>query len=124
MLAHACFGRTEPLPSASLVSLMSEFGISPSSARTALSRLARRGLLAISKVGRSTFYSPTPYAERVLREGRQRLFSFGDDSPDSWDGSWLVVAFSVPEEHRDMRHMLRTTASSLGSATLYGGVSI
>ena len=122
LLGDFWFGRTEPLPSASLVSLMSEFGISPSSARTALSRLARRGLLAISKVGRSTFYSPTPYAERVLREGRQRLFSFGDDSPDSWDGSWLVVAFSVPEEQRDMRHMLRTRLRWLGFGPLYDGV--
>lgn len=122
LLGDYWFGRTEPLPSASLVSLMSEFDISPSSARTALSRLARRGLLTVSKLGRSTFYSPTPYAERVLREGRERLFSFGDDSPDSWDGSWLVVVFSVPEEQRDMRHMLRTRLRWLGFGPLYDGV--
>jgi phenylacetic acid degradation operon negative regulatory protein len=122
LLGDYWFGRTEPLPSASLVALMSEFDISPSSARTALSRLARRDLLTVSKVGRSTFYSPTPYAERVLREGRERLFSFGDDSPDSWDGSWLVVVFSVPEEQRDMRHMLRTRLRWLGFGSLYDGV--
>jgi phenylacetic acid degradation operon negative regulatory protein len=115
-------GRSEPLPSASLVTLMSEFEISPSSARTALSRLARRGLLTVSKVGRSTFYSPTPYAERVLREGQERLFSFGDDSPDSWDGSWLVVVFSVPEEQREVRHLLRTRLRWLGFGPLYDGV--
>jgi phenylacetic acid degradation operon negative regulatory protein len=115
-------GRTEPLPSASLVTLMSEFDISPSSARTALSRLARRGLLTVSKVGRSTFYSPTPLAERVLTEGRERLFSFGHDSAHPWDGSWLVVVFSVPEEQRDMRHMLRTRLRWLGLGPLYDGV--
>jgi phenylacetic acid degradation operon negative regulatory protein len=122
LLGDYWFGRTEPLPSASLVTLMSEFDISPSSARTALSRLARRGLLTVSKVGRSTFYSPTPYAERVLKEGQERLFSFGDDSPDSWDGSWLVVVFSVPEEQRDIRHMLRTRLRWLGFGPLYDGV--
>jgi phenylacetic acid degradation operon negative regulatory protein len=122
LLGDYWFGRTEPLPSASLVMLMSEFDISPSSARTALSRLARRGLLTVSKVGRSTFYSTTPYAERVLQEGQERLFSFGDDSPDSWDGSWLVVVFSVPEEQRDIRHMLRTRLRWLGFGPLYDGV--
>ena len=122
LLGDYWFGRTEPLPSASLVALMSEFGISSSSARTALSRLARRDLLSVSKVGRSTFYSATPYAERVLKEGRERLFSFGDESPDSWDGSWLVVVFSVPEEQRDMRHMLRNRLRWLGFGPLYDGV--
>lgn len=122
LLGDYWFGRREALPSAGLVALVEEFGISSSSARAALSRLARRGLLGLSKVGRRTFYSPTPYAERVLTDGRRQIFSFGRDPAGSWDGTWLVVIFSVPEERREVRHLLRTRLRWLGFGPLYDGV--
>ncbi|HMK12650.1 MAG TPA: PaaX family transcriptional regulator C-terminal domain-containing protein, partial [Acidimicrobiales bacterium] len=113
-------GRTEHLPSAGLVALASEFDITPTSARAALSRLARRGLLESSRDGRRTFYGLTPRAERVLKEGFARITAFGvADRP--WDGSWTVVIFSVPEEQRDVRHVLRTRLRWLGFAPLYDG---
>ncbi len=61
-------GRKEHLPSAGLVALANEFGITSTSARAALSRLARRGLLDSTKDGRRTFYGLTPRAEQVLDE--------------------------------------------------------
>jgi phenylacetic acid degradation operon negative regulatory protein len=113
-------GRKEHLPSAGLVALAEEFDITSTSARAALSRLARRGLLDLSRDGRRTFYGLTPRAERVLNEGFRRITSFGvDDSP--WDGSWSVVIFSVPEDQRDVRHVLRTRLRWLGFAPLYDG---
>ncbi|WP_375500025.1 PaaX family transcriptional regulator C-terminal domain-containing protein [uncultured Jatrophihabitans sp.] len=116
------FGNTAHLPSSGLVALANDFGISATSARAALSRLARRGLLTSSKIGRRTFYGPTPRCVRVLEDGRQRIFSFGRDGLASWDGTWLVVVFSVPEEQRDVRHALRTRLRWLGFAPLYDGV--
>jgi phenylacetic acid degradation operon negative regulatory protein len=116
------WGNTEHLPSAGLVTLVSEFDISATSARAALSRLGRRGLLASSKVGRRTFYGPTPRTEAVMREGADRIFSFGRADASPWDGTWLVVAFSVPEEQRDLRHALRMRLRWLGFAALYDGV--
>src|SRR5690349_22584660 len=62
--------RPEHLPSAGLVALAGEFGVSATSARAALSRLARRGLLTSSKSGRNTFYGLTGRAGRVLRSGQ------------------------------------------------------
>jgi phenylacetic acid degradation operon negative regulatory protein len=115
-------GRTEHLPSAGLVALASDFGVSPTSARAALSRLGRRGLLASSKVGRRTFYGPTAPTAAALREGAERILSFGLDDGAPWDGTWLVVVFSVPEEQRDLRHALRTRLRWLGFAALYDGV--
>jgi phenylacetic acid degradation operon negative regulatory protein len=62
----------------------------------------------------------TPRAERVLNEGFARIVGFGlDDRP--WDGSWSVVIFSVPEDQRDVRHVLRTRLRWLGFAPLYDG---
>ena len=113
-------GRKEHVPSAGLVALANEFGITSSSARAALSRLARRGLLESSKQGRATFYGLTSRAEHVLSSGFERIVTFGlDDGP--WDGSWVVVIFSVPEDQRDVRHVLRTRLRWLGFAPLYDG---
>ena len=115
-------GRMEPLPSAALVALVSEFGISTASARAALARLAKRGVMSVAKSGRRTLYSPTPLTERTLREGRARVFSFGRDVQQRWDGFWLVVVFSVPEEQREIRHLLRTRLRWLGFGPLDDGV--
>lgn len=122
LLGDYWFGRTDELPSAGLVDLMGEFGISPTSGRAALGRLARRGLLQSSKSGRRTFYGLTPLAVRVLREGLDRIMSFGTEPAEPWDGTWLVVAFSVPEEVRDIRHALRSRLRWQGFAPLYDGV--
>jgi phenylacetic acid degradation operon negative regulatory protein len=85
-----------------------------------LSRLARRGLLDSTKDGRRTFYGLTRRAEEVLEEGFERIVTFGLDA-GPWDGSWVVVIFSVPEEQRDVRHVLRTRLRWLGFAPLYDG---
>jgi phenylacetic acid degradation operon negative regulatory protein len=114
--------RPEHLPSAGLVALAGEFGVSATSARAALSRLARRGLLTSYKTGRNTFYGLTRRAERVLRRGQSRIMSFGSAPSRPWDGRWVVVVFSVPEERRDVRHALRTRLRWLGFASLYDGV--
>jgi phenylacetic acid degradation operon negative regulatory protein len=114
--------RPEHLPSAGLVALAGEFGVSTTSARAALSRLARRGLLTSSKSGRNTFYGLTRRAERVLRRGQARIVSFGCAPARPWDGRWVVVVFSVPEDRRDVRHALRTRLRWLGFASLYDGV--
>jgi phenylacetic acid degradation operon negative regulatory protein len=120
LLGDYWFGRKEHLPSAGLVALANEFDITSTSARAALSRLARRGLLDSTKDGRRTFYGLTPRAERVLNEGLDRIMGFGvNDRP--WDGSWSVVIFSVPEDQREVRHVLRTRLRWLGFAPLYDG---
>jgi phenylacetic acid degradation operon negative regulatory protein len=116
------WGRAEHLPSAALVALVGEFDISSTSARAALSRLGRRGLLTSSKVGRSTFYGPSPRTEAAMRQGAERIFSFAVADPAPWDGTWLVVTFSVPEEQRDVRHALRMRLRWLGFGALYDGV--
>ena len=121
LLGDYWMGRTEHLPSASLVALAAEFEITSTSARAALSRLARRGLLESSKVGRRTYYGLTTRAELVLEDGARRIVNFGV-SHGPWDGSWVVVIFSVPEGQRDLRHVLRTRLRWFGFAPLYDGV--
>ena len=112
-----------PIPSASLVSLLEEFGITSAGSRAALSRLSRRGLLASSKSGRNTYYRLTPRAAALLREGAQHILGFGA-AERHWSGSWTIVAFSVPEDQRQSRPVLRTRLRWLGFAPLYDGLWI
>jgi phenylacetic acid degradation operon negative regulatory protein len=123
LLGDYWLGRAEYLPSAALVALASEFGVTPAAARAALSRLRRRDLLASSKTGRRTYYGLTQRARLVLAEGRDRIMAFGTRS-EPWDGRWTVAAFSVPEEQRALRHALRTHLRWLGFAPLYDGMWI
>jgi phenylacetic acid degradation operon negative regulatory protein len=122
VLGDYWFGQREQLPSAGLVDLLAEFGITAAGARAALGRLAKRGLLDPSKSGRRTFYGLTPAAERVFNEGLTRIVSFGAEDGAPWDGTWLVVAFSVPEDQRDLRRSLRSELRWQGFAPLYDGL--
>jgi phenylacetic acid degradation operon negative regulatory protein len=121
ILGDYWWGRREGLPSAALVALAGEFSVTPLAARAALSRLIRRGLLRVERKGRRASYALTEQAERVLTEGIQRIVAFGMGSP-TWDGRWTVAAFSLPEQSRDLRHLLRTRLRWLGFAALYDGM--
>ncbi|MEJ3747974.1 PaaX family transcriptional regulator C-terminal domain-containing protein [Actinomycetes bacterium KLBMP 9797] len=121
LLGDYWYGQRAPLPSAALVALLGEFGITEVSARAALSRLARRGLLEQSKTGRRTSYALSARAAEVLTEGRGHILSFGTDGAE-WTGRWTVAAFSVPEDDRAQRHALRTRLGWYGFAPLYDGL--
>jgi phenylacetic acid degradation operon negative regulatory protein len=121
LLGDYWWQRTEPLPSAAVVALLAEFGVSDSAARAALSRLTRNGLLVTSRNGRRTYVQLSPRAADVLDDGARRIFSFGG-RPTPWDGMWSLVAFSVPEEHRAARDELRKKLRWLGFAPLYDGL--
>lgn len=118
LLGDYWYERDEYLPSAALVDLLAEFGVTAFSARAALNRLTRRSLLRWEKRGRRTFYALTRRAATVLTEGGQRIVSFGAGEV-LWDGRWAFVAFSVPEARRPIRHALRERLRWLGYAPLY-----
>jgi len=121
LLGDYWWQRTEPLPSAAVVALLAEFGVSDSASRAALSRLTRNGLLVTSRNGRRTYVQLSARAANVLDDGARRIFSFGG-RPTPWDGMWSLVAFSIPEEHRSARDELRKALRWLGFAPLYDGL--
>ena len=115
---HGC---TSPIPSAALVAMLAEFDISAANARAALSRLSRRGTLAVRREGRRTFYSVTEETAEWARERGRMLMRFGLDWP-SWDGRWTVVAFSLPDDANRSGPALRAALRRLGLAQLYDGL--
>ena len=122
LLGHYWFGRPEKIPSAALVELLAEFGVSTPSARATLNRLARRGLLVASRSGRNTFYGVDDRAVPLIAETLRRVVAFGARQTQPWDGEWTFVAFSVPESQRDVRHAIRSGLTLLGFAALYDGL--
>jgi phenylacetic acid degradation operon negative regulatory protein len=121
LLGDYWWQHTESLPSAALVALLAEFGVSDSAARAALSRLTRNGLLVTAKVGRRTFVRLSERAAEILDDGARHIFSFGEQT-QPWDGMWSLVAFSIPEHNRAARDALRKQLRWLGFAPLYDGL--
>jgi phenylacetic acid degradation operon negative regulatory protein len=121
LLGDYWWQRTEPLPTAAIVALLAEFGVTDAAARAALSRLTRNGLLVTSKAGRRTSARLSPRAAAILDDGARRIFSFGAAS-EPWDGMWSLVAFSIPEDNRAARDALRKQLRWLGFAPLYDGL--
>jgi phenylacetic acid degradation operon negative regulatory protein len=111
------------LPSASIVALLDEAGIGSSAARTAISRLSRRGVLESSRDGRYSSYRLTPAAIDNLSAGGAWIAGFGTRA-DPWDGFWTLVSFSLPQEQRSQRRALRGQLRWLGYAPLYDALWI
>ena len=105
---------------ADLVVLMADLGIDEQSARSAIARLKRTGLLESSRHFGSAGYAAGEQLLDVLADGDVRIFH-SEIAADLDDG-WVLVVFSVPEAQRDRRHMLRTRLAALGCGPLAPGV--
>lgn len=107
-------------PSGALVDLLADFDIPASGARTLLGRLCRDERIQLTKIGRRTFYSLSPWLRQRLVSRLEQMNQFGLAGVP-FAGRWTCVAFSIPEENRGDRHKLRAGLSWLGFAPLYDG---
>ena len=103
--------------------MLGEFGISPASARAALSRLTRRGIVATRGRARPPVYSLTPQTIARHRSTMHRFLAFGA-VPRPWDGTWLGVSYSLPESGQAQRHAVRKRLGELGFVRLYDSMWI
>lgn len=110
------------IPSAELVGILQEFDIGTDTARSALSRLVKRGLLMRLKSGRETRVALSSEGLRFIEEDQHRILQFGQ--PRQWTGEWTLAVFSIPESERQKRHAIKTRFRALGFAPLYDGVWI
>jgi phenylacetic acid degradation operon negative regulatory protein len=111
------------LPSAAIVALLAEAGVSHAGARAAISRLTRRGVLEGSRHGRHSSYRLTPAAAASLSIGGSSIVSSAA-AGEPWDQRWTLIAFSLPQEERTQRHGLRGRLRWMGYAPLYDGLWI
>ena len=109
------------LPAAALLTLLGEFGVTNAAARAATSRLVRRGVLESRRHGRHSSYRLTEQSAAELSGGGVWVADFAAE-PESWDGFWTFVTFSMPKEETTRRNALRVHLRWRGFAPLYDGV--
>lgn len=114
--------RPAPVWVGSLIQLLAPLGMSEGAVRTVLSRMARKGWLTSERRGRNAWYELTARGRTLLRRGAERIYHRVPD--ESWDGSWYLVTYSIPEENRELRDRLRVRLTWLGCGSLGGGVWI
>lgn len=118
VLGEFVLPRDEPVWTQVLIDVLGVLEVEPKSARQALARTAAEGLLESDRAGRRVRWSLTASGRRLLSDGADRIYGFGNTSRP-WDGRWLVLLVSVPESRRQLRHRLRTRLAwaGLGSPT-------
>lgn len=103
-----------------LVRSLTILGASVPAARQAVARAVGDGWLTSERVGRRARMTMTDETIRGIREGRERTVAFG--GPQEWQGEWLFVALTVPEESRALRYHFRTELAWLGFGSLGNGL--
>lgn len=110
-------------PASAVVAVLREFDITPASARAALGRLVRRGLLTTRGSGRTTVYHVPPQTITRHRSTMHGFLAFGAEPPP-WDGEWTAASFSLSQAQQAERHAVRRTLGTLGFVRLYDSVWI
>lgn len=123
LLADYTLRARDWLPSAAIMALLGESGVTLGGARTAISRLTRRGVLEGSRQGRKSSYRLTPAAAAHLSKGGSWVVSSAA-AIQTWDGWWTLIAFSLPQEESTRRRVLRGRLRWAGYAPLYDGLWI
>lgn len=120
-------GHSVYIPSAALVELLGEFGISAQAARAALSRVQRAGYLEGERDGRTTAYRLTAeIAERGTTVSRQ-MMRFSAQTPEGaprWDGTWTMVTYTLQADQAEERRRIRRALRGLGFGPLQDAVWI
>jgi phenylacetic acid degradation operon negative regulatory protein len=106
----------------SLIALLGQLGVAAPAVRTALSRMTRTGWLVVTRTGGRSHYGLSARGRRLLEEGRERIYH--PPRQESWDGSWYLVAYSIPEARRRLRDRLRAQLEWLGCGALTNGLWI
>ncbi|MGW7253679.1 PaaX family transcriptional regulator [Streptomyces sp. NPDC054834] len=114
-------GRDTALSSSSLIDVFARAGITEEAVRSTLTRMVKRGLLERHRRGRKTYFGLTPRAVGVLQEGHDRIWHTGAVNR-TWDGTWTLVGFSLPEAWRSERHDLRSRLVWHGFGPLQNGL--
>jgi phenylacetic acid degradation operon negative regulatory protein len=125
VLFLAAQARRFPLKSA--VELGQLLGKSPQSVRACVNRLARSGILVREPSPRkAAWYALSPKGKSMAADVAAKFMRIHEivESKHSWDGTWTLVSFGIPETIRERRDELRARLREIGFGQLAGGVWI
>lgn len=106
---------------ADLIRLLEVLGIDEASARSAVSRMKRNGLLRASPRTGTAGYSLTAAAAEWFADGDQRILHRRGAVEHT---GWVLVSFSVPEDERMIRYRIRARLGALGFGQAAGGLMV
>jgi DNA-binding transcriptional regulator PaaX len=112
----------DAIPARVFIEVLGELGVGEGAVRRVLARMVERGLLLRELSGRNMLFAPSGQAAAVLAQGAERVRSpapFGHT-----DSSWTLLAFTMPESRRDLRHQLRSRLLWAGFGPLRDGLWI
>jgi phenylacetic acid degradation operon negative regulatory protein len=116
-------GRDTAVYSGSVIDVFDRVGVSEEAVRSTLTRMVSRGLLTRHRHGRRVYFGLSERATEVLADGERRIWQTGAVNRD-WDGTWTLVAFSLPDSRRSDRHDLRSQLIWAGFGLLQNGLWI
>jgi phenylacetic acid degradation operon negative regulatory protein len=103
------------IAAAPLMELMTAVGISQARTRTAILRVRSKGLVAADERAGVAGYALQPAAMPALARGDRRIYSPRQMGPSD---RWCLISYSIPENHRKLRHQLRRRLSGIGCGTV------
>lgn len=109
------------LPVAALVRMLGELGVAAAPVRSSISRLKKNGVLQSQTAEGAPAYRLAPELAEVFDEGDARIFG---PRPPRAAGRWLLVAFTVPESQRNLRHLIRSALAGVGCGQVTPGLWI
>jgi phenylacetic acid degradation operon negative regulatory protein len=120
---YGLYGRPNggAMPVSVLISMLDDLGVESSGVRSSVSRLKRRGVLESVRQGGVAAYRLAPDLEDVFQEGDRRIFS---PRRATAADRWLLIAFTVPESQRHLRHQLRSMLTRMGFGSVTPGLWI
>lgn len=105
-----------------VLAVFARMGVAEKATRQALMRTSQAGWLRSEREGRRARWVLTPAARKMLTDGAERIYSFGQQQ--DWDRRWVVVSARIPETDRRARHVLRSRLTWAGFGVLAPGLWI
>ena len=109
------------VPVADLVRMLDTLGIDGASARSAVSRMKRAGILQSAIREGAKGYTLTAPAEEWFADGDQRILHRTGPVDHT---RWVLASFSVPEDERMVRYRIRARLGALGFGQAAGGLMV
>ena len=103
-----------------IIDALALLGFDERATRQAIARTAAMGWLVSGRSGRRVRWRLTEEGRNYLDVAKKRLFAPGLER--DWDGEWLVLLVTMPENQRKLRNRLRTALEWEGFGSPAQGV--